>query len=270
MRKIWLAGVLAILAAPVAAHDFWIQAHPFVTPTPNRVLLTIQVGHAQFRDRWGVDASHVVSFHTVGPDGDVDRRPNLALGSPGYDAIIALDKPGSYIMAMQTTQSASQLPYLRFNDYVTFEGIAPIIEQRKRLHQDHADGRELYSRRAKTLLQVGLVDAASIARVTRPLNMTLEIVPEKHPMALGNDRVLPLHVLFNGRPLGGALVKLTNLDADADPVEKELTGRDGRTAMHIPKPGKWQLNVIWSVPIHNDPRADFATTFASLAFEIPK
>jgi uncharacterized GH25 family protein len=81
--------------------------------------------------------------------------------------------------------------------------------------------------------------------------------------------VLPLHVLFNGRPLGGALVKLTNLDADADPVEKELTGRDGRTAMHIPKAGKWQLNVIWSVPIH-DPRADFATTFASFAFEIPK
>jgi len=269
MRKIWLAGLLAVVAAPAAAHDFWIQAHPFDTPIPNRVLLTIQVGHAQFRDRWGVDASHVVAFHTIGPDGDIDRKSDLRLGSPGYDAIISLDHPGSYIMAMQSTQSPSQLPFLRFNDYVTFEGISPIIEQRKRLHQERADGRELYSRRAKTLLQVGPVDAASIARVTRPVGLSLEIVPEKHPLALGADRVLPLHVLFNGRPLGGATVKLTNLDADAEPVEKEITGRDGRTAMHIPKPGKWQLNVIWSAPIH-DPRADFATTFSSFAFEIPK
>ena len=100
--------------------------------------------------------------------------------------------------------------------------------------------------------------------------MTLEIVPEKHPQALASDRNLPVRVLYNGRPLAGALVKLTNLDADAEPVAKLRTGSDGRVTMHIPKPGKWQLNAIWSAVLHQDPRADYGTTFASLAFAVPQ
>lgn len=270
MRKFWFILAFSLLAGPASAHDFWLQAHPFVMPKPDRVLIAVLVGHGTARDRWGVDASHVVKFHTIGPDGDVDRKSVMALGSVGYDAILPLTRPGAYILAMETTQTASQLPFLRFNDYINYEGDTPVIEQRKRLDQEHADGREVYSRRAKTIIQVGKVDAASIARVTRPLGMTLEIVPEKHPQALGNDHNLPLRVLFNGRPLAAALVKLTNLDADAEPVAKLRTGSDGRVTMHIPKPGKWQLNVIWSVPLHNDPRADFATTFSSLAFALPQ
>jgi hypothetical protein len=268
-RTIWLAALAASLATPALAHDFWLQARPFVMPAPTRVLVTVQVGHGQARDRWGVDASHVVRFHTVGPDGDIDRKPNLMLGAVGFDAIIPLSRPGGYILAMETTGSLSQLPFLRFNDYVGAEGITPIIEQRHRLHQDQADGREIYNRRAKTILQAGPVDAAAIARVTQPLGMSLEIVPERHPQMLGAGRRLPLRIVFNGRPLAGALVKLTDLDADAEPVAKLRTGPDGRCVMTIPKPGKWQLNVVWSVPLHGDPRADFATTFASLAFAVP-
>lgn len=270
MRKIWFTLVVALMAMPASAHDFWLQARPFVMPKPDRVLVAVLVGHGTARDRWGVDASHVVKFHTVGPDGDVDRKGVLALGSVGYDAILPLVRPGAYILAMETTQTASQLPFLRFNDYINYEGDTPVIEQRKRFNQQQADGREIYSRRAKTIIQVGPVDAASIRRVTKPLGMTLEIVPEKHPQALAADRDLPVRIVFNGQPLSGALVKLTNLDADAEPVAKLRTGNDGRVTIHIPKPGKWQLNVIWSVPLHNDPRADFATTFSSLAFAMPQ
>ncbi len=269
MRNIWFALALALPAAPASAHDYWLQAHPFVMPKPDRVLIAVLVGHGTARDRWGVDASHVVKFHTIGPDGDVDRRSNLALGSVGYDAILPLTRPGAYVLAMETTLTASQLPFLRFNDYINYEGDTPVIEQRKRLGQEQADGREIYSRRAKTIIQVGPVDAASIKRVTRPLGMTLEIVPEKHPQALGPDRNLPLRILYNGHPLAGALVKLTNLDADAEPVAKLRTDSSGQVTMHVPKPGKWQLNVIWSALLHNDPRADFGTTFASLAFALP-
>ncbi len=270
MRKFWFGVVISLCSAPAAAHDFWLQARPFVMPKPDRVLVAVLVGHGTARDRWGVDASHVVKFHTIGPDGDVDRKGSMALGSVGYDAILPLARPGAYVLAMETTLTASQLPFLRFNDYIAYEGDTPAIEQRQRLHQEQADGREMYSRRAKTIIQVGPVDAASIARVTRPIGMTLEIVPGKHPQAMGGDRNLPLRVLYNGRPLAGALVKLTNLDADAEPVAKLRTASDGRVIMHIPKPGKWQLNVIWSAVLHNDRRADFGTTFASLAFAVPQ
>src|ERR1700710_1882882 len=129
VRKIWFTLVMVLLAMPASAHDFWLQAHPFVMPKPDRVLIAVLVGHGTARDRWGVDASHVVKFHTIGPDGDVDRKGVMALGSVGYDAILPLTRPGAYILAMETTQTASQLPFLRFNDYINYEGDMPVIEQ---------------------------------------------------------------------------------------------------------------------------------------------
>lgn len=266
MRKIWLALCLASVAFPATAHDFWIQPRLFVLPAPNTDPVTLLVGHGQARDRWGVDRDHVVLFSTAGPDGLIDRKPNLTLGAPSFDALVPLAKPGAYVLGLQSTSTVSQLPFLRFNDYITTEGITPIIEARRKAGQDKADGRELYSRRAKAIIQIGPVDRASIARVTRPINLALEIVPERHPLALAPGNRMPVRVLSNGRPLAGALVKLTDLDADAEPVAKIRTGADGRATFVIPHPGKWQMNIVWSVPLVGNPKADFETTFSSLSF----
>lgn len=265
MRKVWPLAVFALVAVPALAHDFWIQPRLFTMPAPGSEPLVMFVGHGQARDRWAVDASHVVLFRTIGPDGMIDRKANLNIGATGFDAIVPLARPGGYVVLLQSTGTASQLPSLRFNDYINVEGITPIIAQRQRLNQNKADGREIYSRRAKAIVQVGPVDAASIARVTRPVNLALEIVPERHPQALDSTKHLPVRVLFNGRPLAGATVKLTDLDADAEPVAKIRTGADGRAVFTMPHPGKWQFNVVWAVALNGNPQADFATTFSSLA-----
>lgn len=265
VRKIWSLAVLGLIAAPTMAHDFWIQPRLFTMPAPSSEPLVMFVGHGQARDRWGLDASHVVLFRTIGPDGMIDRRANLKMGATGFDAIVPLARPGAYVFVLQSNSTASQLPSLRFNDYISAEGITPIIAQRQRFNQGKADGREIYSRRAKAIVQVGPVDAASIARVTRPVNLALEIVPERHPQALDSAKHLPVRVLFNGRPLAGATVKLTDLDADAEPVAKIRTGADGRAVFTIPHPGKWQFNVVWAVALNGNPQADYATTFSSLA-----
>lgn len=269
MRKIWLAPLIALAAAPAIAHDFWIQPRQFNLPSPGSVPLSMLVGHGQARDRWGVSADRVVLFRTIGPDGTLDRKPGLRLGSPGFDALVPLARPGSYVFLLQSISASSQLPFLRFNDYAKVEGITPILAERKRRGLERTDGRELYSRRAKAIVQVGPVDAASIARVTRPANLLLEIVPGRHPAALGARRLMPVQVLFGGRPLPGALVKITNLDADAEPVAMQRTAADGRTSFNIPRAGKWQMNVVWSVPLRGNRDADFRTTFSSLTFETP-
>lgn len=268
MRKIWLAPFLALIAMPAVAHDFWVQPRQFSLANPGPALLTMFVGHGAARDRWGVDSDHVVLFRTIGPDGMIDRKADLRLGSAGFDALVPLAKPGAYLVVLQSTETPSQLPFLRFNDYVKTEGITPIIATRQRLGLEKTDGREVYSRRAKAIVQVGPVDAASIARVTRPTRLLLEIVPGKHPQALGTDRMMPVQVLFHNRPLAGALVKITDLAADAEPVATQRTDKDGRTSFRIPRTGKWQMNVVWSVPGGGrDPL--FRTTFSSLTFATP-
>ena len=98
-------------------------------------------------------------------------------------------------------------------------------------------GREFYSRRAKALVQVGGAGGRGDPRATRPVGLSLEIVPERDPYALGKDRLLPVHILYEGRRLPGALVKLRDLHDDEKPVATALTDRNGRAAFRIPATG---------------------------------
>jgi len=129
-----------------------------------------------------------------------------------------------------------------------------------------ADGSENYSRRAKAIVQVGSQSAGSQSQVTRALGLPLEIVPDVSPYAVPKPSVFPVHVLFGGRPLAGALVKLTNLEHDAEPVETHLTDKDGRTSFAMPGSGEWLVNVIWSQPLPSTRETDFETIFSSLSF----
>lgn len=264
-KLIWAAAAL-VLATPVLAHDFWVQPARFVLAAPGAVPVLLYVGHGAAKERWGVGIDKVALFRTVGPDGMIDRTGNLTLDGPRYDAVLPLGRSGSYVLAFQSRQTASDLPYLRFNQYLIDEGLTPIQAHRQRTRTERGNGRELYSRRAKAIVQVGAVDKASIARVTRPLGLSLEIVPERHPGALKPGELLPVRVLYNRRPLAGALVKLTNLDADDKPLKTQRTNAAGRTAFAVPRSGSWQFNVVWADVTPGNPAADYRTTFSSLSF----
>lgn len=258
------AGLLA--TTPVLAHDFWLQPVRFIMAAPGAVPMLIYVGHGAARERWGVGIDRVVQFKSSGPDGLIDRKPSLTLDGPQVDAIVPLAKQGSYVLAFQSLASVSDLPFLRFNDYVTIEGLTPIANNRARAATQKSNGRELYSRRAKAIVQIGPVDAAGAARVTKPIGLSLEIVPERHPLLLKPGEKLPVRVLFNRRPLAGALVKLTDLDADAVAVATLRTDAAGRASFMIPHKGSWQFNIVWAEVISGNPSADYVTTFSSLTF----
>jgi len=78
-----------------------------------------------------------------------------------------------------------------------------------------ADGSERYSRCAKSIVQVGPSGPGSQAQVSKPVGLPLEILPEANPYAVPRSATLPVRVIYAGRPLAGALVKLTNLKDDA-------------------------------------------------------
>ena len=265
MRKLIWAAALAMVATPVLAHDFWIQPARFTLAAPGPVPVLLYVGHGAARERWGVSADRVALFRTVGPDGMVDRMSNLTLDGPRFDAVVPFARPGGYVLAFQSKPAASDLPYLRFNQYLAEEGLTPIQANRKRTNSERSNGKELYSRRAKSIVQVGAIDAASIARVTRPVGLSLEIVPERHPGALKPGELLPVRVYYNRKPLAGALVKLTNLNDDDKPLKTMRTNAAGRAAFAVPRSGAWQFNVVWA-DVTPGGAADYNTTFSSLSF----
>jgi len=256
----------AAALAGAAAHDFWLQPTSFWAapgaPTP----LTLQVGHGPARQRSPIPAARVVTFRSIGPAGATDRKTDLSLGGRQADAMLSFPTPGTHVLVFETNYAESNLPALRFNDYLAAEGLTEALRFRQRTGSSDEPGREIYTRNAKALVQVGSSGARRQPQVTAPVGLTLEIVPEVNPYALTPGASLPIRVLYEGRPLPGALVKLTDLSADERPVETHLSDGAGRAVFRPPHPGTWLLNVIWSKPLANNRRADFATVFSSLTF----
>lgn len=258
------ALLLLLIGAPLAAHDFWIQPAQFQVQPGAPLAVTFQVGHGKFRDRWN-NNNRIIMLNDIQRGVRRDLRPQLLSGDSA-DLITSFATPGLHILAMQTNHATSELPAIRFNDYAREEGLAPILAARRRTGALNTAGRERYSRRAKALVQVGRGVPGDPTLATRPIGLKLEIVPDLNPYGLDGSRVLPVHVLYNGRRLPGATVKLTNLGADERPLAVAVTDRAGRARFRVPATGAWLLNVVWAQPVRGDTKVDYDTIFSSLTF----
>lgn len=266
------AGVLlaATLVTGASPHDFWVQPAQFWLASNGAVLTSLQVGHGPARERWGADVNRVTSFYSLGPAGRTDRLAELRAGRMDQDHLLQFAGPGAHVLVLQTNHAQSELPGPRFTSYLKEEGLTPAINLRAQRKIADQPGREVYTRRAKALVQVGPPNARFDALVTRPVGLSLEIVPEVNPYAPTAGANLPVRILYEGRPLAGALVKLNNLDFDGRPVAQIRSDSAGRAVFNVPRSGSWQLNVIWTKPLKGAAKADFDTTFSSLTFGFPR
>ena len=76
-----------------------------------------------------------------------------------------------------------------------------------------------------------------------------------------------VRVLYKGRALGGALVRLTDLAHDEEPLAVARTDDEGRVRFAMPEGcGTWLLSVVWSEPSQRGDGIDYETIFSSLSF----
>lgn len=270
-RRAGMAGLALALCGPLAAaaHDFWVQPGSF-WPQPQAVTpMTLQVGHGPTRQRSPIAPRRITRFEAVGPGGErLDLRGGLHLGAADGDGDLRFDHPGAYTVVLETDdRGRSVLPAARFNTHLEAEGLTAALEQRRHARRMQADGSESYSRSAKALVQVGPPGSAAPALDT-PVGLPLEIVLEANPHARPGAASLPVRVLYRGRPLAGALVKLTDLAHDSEPVETHRTDRDGRARFTASRSGSWLLTTVWSTPSPASADTDFETVFSSLSFGV--
>jgi len=271
-RRVRALAVSAALswASGARAHDFWVQPDAFWIAAGAVTPITLQVGHGPARQRSPIPLARILRFTATAPDGTViDLRARMHPGGPGQDGDLRLPAAGPHVLVLQTDDRAeSHLPALRYTDYLKAEGLTPALAFRARTHRTDMDGSENYSRQAKALVQVGPA-GGSQAQVLKPVGLPLEIVPERSPYAEPRSATLPVRVIFEGRPLAGALIKLTDLAHDAAPAETRLTDRSGHATFTMPARGQWLLNVIWTKPQPSTRETDFETVFSSLSFGFP-
>lgn len=266
MKRTLISLIIAVLVAmPAIAHDFWLLPGNFAMQEPGSVKVEFLIGHGTEVEPWNLRWDRVVALRSLSRGGLVDQQATLVPQSQISDggALVSLNEAGTHVIAFESYYGFSELNAGKFNDYVALEGLTPIIAYRERTDSTDTSGRELYSRRAKSIVQVGdtLTD-----QVLQPIGHTLEIVPLAHPYALGEDRRLPVQVLFRGVPLEGAIIDLTDLGSGDEPLASVRTDGEGKAIFSVPAESHWKLNVVWGVPNPGNARAEFGTIFCSLTF----
>ena len=103
----------------------------------------------------------------------------------------------------------------------------------------------MFSRCAKALIEAADGGAAGNDRA---IGLTLELVAEKDPYALGPGGELPVVLLLEGKPLAGALVQAI---APRGPEVKAGRAHGPPRARHAPparKPGFWLIKAVEMTP----------------------
>ena len=258
-------AVLFASATPAIAHDMWIATPSFSIMAGERSPVSLRVGYADEQDPWNATWDRIHSFRSYGPDGVEDQQETLTVPAQdrGPNANVALKGAGTHIIALESYQAMSTLKASQFNEYLKTEGLDLAAKTRATAGTSGTPGIEAYSRRAKMLVQVG--DRPS-ANVLKPIGQTLEIVPVTNPYARGTDTALPVRVLFQGRPLAGAQVRVLPLGIKNGAVQKLRSDEQGQASFIVPNRGAWLVMVVHARPTTDNPAAAFDTVFASLTF----
>ncbi len=268
-RLIPLWTALILLGAPAGAHQFWLAPSQYVAGPGKAVMVRAFAGTGFRGEAKPWSPAHCVRFVAKAAR-TLDLTPATSPGSLAWARFAPSDEGGA-MLAFESGFAPIELPAAKFTAYLEDEGLDGPLASRRRAGSA-TSGRERYRRASKSWLA-----GQSPERATTPIGLPLEIVPLSIPGSQGNLRA---RVLWNGRPLPGALVKawrapLGDAGAITDAATRDSIGTAwrartdtrGEVSVPVALPGEWLVSVIHMEPSSDRSEADWESTWASLTFE---
>ena len=274
-RRVRLAPALACvaaLAAPVRAHEFWIEPTDFAPDVGEPLEATLNTGQYLSADPSSWDPKRFAHLELVDAEGARE-----VTGERGARPAVRVPVrvPGPQILAGETRPlSVRYDSFEKFESFTAFEGAPEIAERHVESGLPTANVVELYTRYAKALVRADAAaddasgDAADTAAEAgrdaspdRALGLELELVALDDPYAAGADEPLGFELLLDGEPLADVQVALFHrvgpnagmppTDADGelvvpDGVTRTLarTGADGRVSFDRPGAGTSLVSAV--------------------------
>jgi hypothetical protein len=251
MRAVTAVLAAFLVSSPVLAHDFWIEPSAFTPEAGDLVKLKLCVGEHLGGETLPRNDALIEWFSAVrGPSA------NPVIGIDGSDpaGYFRPSAPGGVVIAYRSLRSAVELPPDKFQAYLDLEGL-PAVKP----------GREVFSRCAKSLLAVA---GRGDPTFTRPVGLTLELVPEADPYTMTPGDRMTVRLLYQGKPLAGALVMALDT-VDAASPQQVRSDAEGRATFTLPRPGSWLVKAVHMIRAPRDAGADWESFWASLTFSLP-
>ena len=252
--------LVLLIAAPLFAHDMWIEPTTFLPESGEIVGARLRVGQDLLGDPLARDSKLFREFFVLDAEG---RKPLVGRDGGNPAGFLRVATPGLLVIGYNSNPSAVELTPEKFNQYLKEEGLDAVAAMRARRNETGAKAHELFSRCAKSLVLSG---SAAEGQSDKALGFTLELVAERNPYAMRAGEELPVRLMYENRPLAGALVVAMNR---LNPAEKlsARTGQDGRVRFRLRPGGMWLIKAVHMIPAPTGSNAEWASYWASLTFE---
>lgn len=240
MKRTWIIFALAlILLFPLTshAHMFWLLTDKDAPKVNQPVQVEIGWGHKFPKDE-EMKADRLGSIKAVGPDSQEVALKKIS--TILYEFVPC--KKGVYLIAAQVAPG-----------FLTKTPKGFKLQNKKGVPDATTCFR--FDMATKTLVNVGRQRQG----FDRRAQSSLEIVPLKNPTTVKRGGGLPVQVLFQGKPLAGAEVKVTH-DGMSDPKKPMAslgkTDAKGEILVKLEKPGRWLLFVSHKTPYERPEECD--------------
>lgn len=228
-------------AAPVSAHDYWLEPEKFFIEQPSSKLVALRL---HLGDRFTSEVERpmqrerAVSFNLFSPNNRLDLLSNVPDGTTPV-ANLSFELSGTYLVTLERTPARNALDAEKFTSYLREEGLDDIIALRRKAGETAKEGREQYRRYLKTLIQVGTrFDDFH----DKPTGFKLEITLKRNPYRMRAGERLPVRVTFEGMPLAGVQVAAYN--RQLKPVTARTDAR-GEATFALTKDGAWLVRLVY-------------------------
>lgn len=265
MRRFYRLGALGSIAAiALLAHDLYLIPSSFTPGAGTAITVGFHVGDsfpdsevsgrlARMKDAQLLWSGGKAEMHNFRVDGKRDAADVTVGGS------------GDLIAMVHTVPNFIELDPAKFDAYLTEEGLNDVIKWREEHSESAKPGKERYTKYAKSLL----VSGAPNDFFNHVVGYPIEIVPEGDPYSLKAGGVLPVKVLFRGKP--AADLQIETAWAGKNGKKTAVAGRtgpDGRLTVSLPSAGKWRIHTIKMERCAEPSVADWESHWASLTFEL--
>ncbi len=259
--------LLALLAAPLSAHEFWLRPSSHFAAPDDTVEFALRVGMDFKGESRPFTRDLVTAFCDISASSRIDEYSRVhATASESHTLSLPLSGAGTHLLAVDTIAKPITLEAEKFNDYLREDGLDHILALRAERGQEKSPGRELYRRCVKTLVRVG---AASDTTYATRTGQRLEIVPRADPFRLRPGGSLGFTVFFDDQPLAGALVRAWHRQGDKLTELPARTAADCTVAFTLPSAGDWMISVVHMVPLAEAPGYDWQSYWGNLTFAVP-
>jgi uncharacterized GH25 family protein len=260
MKRVVALLVLAFISVLSQAHEFWLQPQKFFFAVGEKAQINFKVGENFSGERWNLDHHKVGRLQWYNSAGVTDHLS--AVQKEGVNLELTLSSEGNQLIVMQSNNAFSSLEGDKFNAYLKEDGLEDIYDLRKKNNALNKQGTEFYSRHAKLLLQVGEKHDDTFKKI---VGMPIEIVPESDPYVVKRSESIKFKILWEGKPLFGARVKVWNRHDGQIAIQNIYSQKDGTIEFPLSNAGSWMVSVVKMVPSKKD-GAEWQSYWGSFVF----